>query len=241
MKHYATRIAMGWCLFMMCGYIQAVAQSADIPQDYKLLYEQDFEGQDPLKDFTMTDAKAWKLSKEGDNHVLELHGKSEYEPKVRSPFNIAAIATHRFGSFILEVNLAQTGREYGHRDMCLFYCMKDPANFYYTHIASVADPHAHNIFLVNDEPRVAIAQKTTEGADWGKTGSWHTVRIERNIESGTIKVFFDDMNTPIMETEDTHFDYGHIGFGSFDDTGKVDNIKIWGPELAPAAPTNFFK
>jgi len=235
MKNFVVRLSINCCALIIAGYTYGVAQFADIPRDYQLLYQQDFEYLHIPTGFTMTDESAWKIAEEGDNKVLELFGKSDYQPKVRSPFNIAYINTHRFGSFILEVELAQTGREYGHRDMCLFYSMKDPSNFYYTHIASVADPHAHNIFLVNDEPRVAIAQTTTEGADWGETGSWHKVRIERNLEAGTIKVFFDNMDTPIMEAEDTHFDYGYIGFGSFDDTGKIDNIKIWGPALAPTS------
>ena len=44
-------------------------------------------------------------------------------------------------------------------------------------------------------------------------------------------MYFDDMSTPIMEATDHHFDFGRIGFGSFDDTGRFDNIKIWGPGL----------
>ena len=107
-------------------------------------------------------------------------------------------------------------------------------------MASKADPNAHNIFLVNDEPRTNIAATTTEGIDWGSKNEWHKVRLERDLQSGKIKVFFNDMKTPIMETEDKHFDYGYIGFGSFDDTGKFDNIKIWGPEPAPKQD-GFFK
>jgi len=221
-------------VILLLGVSATFAQSTAIPEDYQLLYAQDFEEMDSPKGFVMTDPDAWKVSQQDDNHALELFGESKYEPRVRSPRNIAYIADHRFGSFVLEVELAQTGREYGHRDMCLFFGMKDPSNFYYVHIATKADPHAHNIFLVNDEPRVAIAAKTTEGVDWGETGSWHTIRIERDIEAGTIKVFYENMDAPIMEAEDTHFDYGYIGFGSFDDTGIVDNIKIWGPKLAPA-------
>jgi hypothetical protein len=188
----------------------------------------------------MTDPTAWKIHEVEGNQVLELVGKSDYQPRVRSPFNIAFLKSLQVGDFVLEVKLAQTGREYGHRDMCLFYNMKDASNFYYTHIASVADPHAHNIFLVNDAPRVAIATKTTEGADWGKTGEWHTIRVVRKVEEGSIRIYFDDMETPIMEASDTHFVQGHIGFGSFDDTGRIDDIKIWAPQ--PATPKfGFFK
>lgn len=196
--------------------------------DYPLLFEEDFEQTEDLSAFMMTDKKAWRLKDSLNNTSLELFGASAYEPRVRSPRNIACISDQQFEDFVLEIDAAQTGREYGHRDLCFFFGMKDPSNFYYVHIASVADPHAHNIFLVNDEPRVAIAQKTTEGANWGETGSWHKIKIERTVASGLIRVYFDDMDTPIMEAQDTHFGAGYIGVGSFDDTGKIDNIKIWG-------------
>ncbi len=202
-------------------------------QHLPLLYENDFEQGQSLKDFESSDPQAWRSGKIDSNHVLELFQQSKYEARVRSPFNITALKTLRVGSFTLEVDLKQTGKEYGHRDMCLFFGMKDPTNFYYVHIASAADDHAHNIFIVNDEPRRKIGTKTTGGIDWGE--GWNKVRIERNVESGLIRVFFNDMQEPIMEATDTHFDGGYIGFGSFDDTGMVDNIKIWGHKLEEEA------
>jgi hypothetical protein len=204
----------------------------NIPDNYRLLYEQDFSSKKAMQDFEMSDPAAWQLAEGKYGMALELHGKSEYQPRVRSPHNIALLKDQLFGSFIMEADVRQTGREYGHRDMCFFFNVKDPSNFYYVHMASKPDPHAHNIFLVNDEPRVAIAEKVSGGVDWADTDTWHKIRIERDAEKGTIKVYFNDMDTPIMEGNDTHFDYGHIGFGSFDDTGMVDNIKIWAPAHA---------
>ncbi len=211
---------------------------ADLPENYQLLYHQDFSSPQAMSDFEMTDDRAWKIS--GEEKTLELFGKSEYRSRVRSPFNIALLKHHLFGSFVLEVDLAQSGREYGHRDLCLFFGAQSSTNFYYVHIASVADDNANNIFLVNDEPRTNIAEKTTSGTNWGETNSWHKARIERDIEAGTIKVYFDDMSTPIMEATDKHFDIGRIGFGSFDDTGRFDNIRIWGEKTMPPK-TAFFK
>ncbi|MGB3778123.1 MAG: hypothetical protein WA960_07165 [Tunicatimonas sp.] len=200
-----------------------------VPDYYQLLFKEDFEDKNALKHFEMTDPSAWKITRQDDNRMLDLFGASEYEPRVRSPRNIAMITDQQFGSFVLEADVLQTGREYGHRDMCLFFGMKDPSNFYYTHLATAPDPHAHNIFLVNDEPRVAIAEKVSDGVEWGDK-QWHKVKIERSLEDGSIKIYFDDMDNPIMQATDTHFDHGYIGFGSFDDTGRVDNIKIWGPK-----------
>ena len=106
-------------------------------------------------------------------------------------------------------------------------------------LATKADDYAHNLFLVNDEPRVKIATQTTEGVNWG-LGVWHKVRLERTRADGAIRVFFDDFSQPIMTATDTHFDAGMIGFGSFDDTGMVANIRVWGPGLEPAR-TGFFR
>ena len=84
--------------------------------------------------------------------------------------------------------------------------------------------------LVNGDPRVSIAKERNDGTDWGKNTGWHHVRIKRDIESGEILVFFDDMEDPIMKAEDKTFTSGPIGFGSFDDVGHFDNIKIYAPK-----------
>lgn len=201
-----------------------------VPKGYKLLYEQSFGTPESVKAFQMTDPAAWKYAKEKDGGSLELAAQSKYSPEVRSPINIALIKDKVFGDFVLEGDFIQTGREYGHRDMCIFFGFQKPTQFYYVHVATKADPNAHNIFVVNDKPRTNIAKTTTAGVNWG-LNIWHKVRVERKVADGSIKVYFDDMTIPIMVAEDKTFGEGFIGFGSFDDTGKVDNIKIWGPAL----------
>jgi len=209
------------------------------PDNYELVYHQDFSSPQVLSEFDMTDHNAWRIDKMDGNSKLELFEASEYEAVVRSPINIAMINGLVFSDFNLEVKLAQTGKEYGHRDLCLFFGMKDPTNFYYVHLATTPDDHANNIFIVNDAPRTKIASKTSEGTDWGATDLWHAARIERRVSEGTIKVFFDNMDTPVMEASDTHFIFGHIGVGSFDDTGKFDDIKIWAPSLVKSKESFF--
>ncbi|HEX7863080.1 MAG TPA: hypothetical protein VF773_22315 [Verrucomicrobiae bacterium] len=213
-----------------CG---ALAAEDHIPNGYKLLYEQKFESPEAMKDFKPTDEAAWKFAKEEQGGALELAAQSKYKPEVRSPVNIALLKDKVFGDFILEADMIQTGREYGHRDMCIFFGFQNPKQFYYAHMATKADPNAHNVFIVNNEPRKNIAKTTTTGVNWG-LNIWHKVRLERKVSDGTIKVFFDDMTIPIMVAEDKNFGPGLIGFGSFDDTGKVDNIRIWGSRLEEA-------
>ena len=217
-----------------------MAQASTIPDSFNLIYAQSFDQPQSLLDFEMTDNSAWRNGTGDSGGNIELYGKSDYRARVRSPFNIALLKDVVVGDFVLEVNLAQSGREYGHRDLCLFFGVNSPTNFYYVHIASVADDHANNIFLVNDEPRVKIASETSTGTDWGKTNSWHKVRIERTIADGAIRIYFDDMSKPIMIATDMHFVDGRIGLGSFDDTGMFDNLKIWAPNLVESK-NGFYK
>lgn len=214
--------------------------AAPLPAGYKLVHEQHFDSADALRSFAMTDPAAWKFSADGNSRALELAQQSRYEPAFRSPLNIALIADRVFGDFVLEADLIQTGKEYGHRDMCLFFGVQDPSHFYYAHIATKGDDHAHNVFAVDGAPRLKFASRTTTGADWG-LGVWHHVRLERRAVDGTVKVYFDDMKTPIMVAEDKRFGTGYIGFGSFDDTGKVDNIRIWSPTEPEQKPTTFYR
>ena len=207
--------------------------------DEEFSYKQDFTEPGSVADFIFTDPTAWRINADGDNRYLELLGPSKYTPPFRSPSSIALIGTHQLREFVLEADLLQTGREYGHRDLCVFFGFQDPAHYYYAHIASKTDEHAHNIFIVVDALRTKISTRTTDGVEWG-TDHWHHIKLERTIDPATIRVFFDDMTEPIMVAKDDRFAWGYVGFGSFDDTGRFDNITVTAPN-ARATPAAFFQ
>jgi hypothetical protein len=190
----------------------------------KPAYEQDFEMKDVLKKFRFTQPDKWILSEGNKGMALEFTGISDYQPPFRSPHTIGLISDMKFGSFVLEADLLQTGKEYGHRDMCIIFGFQDPSHFYYSHIATKMDDNAHQIMLVNNAPRTKISSFTTPGVEWGDK-VWHKVKVERNVEIGSIRIFYD--GALIEEANDKTFGEGYIGFGSFDDSGKIDNIKIW--------------
>lgn len=235
-------------LVVLCGlaFLPSVSWTAEphplppagpVPAGYSLVYEQHFDAPASLSGFVVSDPKAWQFAADGSSFALELARQSQYTPSVRSPFNIALIGDRIFGDFVLEADLIQTGKEYGHRDMCLFFGVQDPSHFYYAHIATQTDDHAHNIFIVREAPRTKISKTTTAGVNWG-LGIWHRVRLER--QAGTIRVYFDDLKQPIMTAEDATFGPGWVGFGSFDDTGKVDNVRIWAPTPPQPKTPAFF-
>ena len=214
-------------LSLVIAFIFASAQGQKKPKNYKVVYEQSFDSPEARKDFVFTQEDKWILSDGKKSEALEFTGISDYQPPHRSPHTLGFIKDLVVGSFILEADMLQTGKEYGHRDMCIAFGFRDPAHYYYSHIATAMDDNAHQIMLVNDAPRRKISTFTTKGVDWGKE-KWNRVRLERNIEDGTIKVFFN--GTLVEEAKDTTFGEGHIGFGSFDDSGKIDNIRIWAAE-----------
>lgn len=181
-----------------------------------------------LDGWDFTDKNAWKLAALPDGgHAIEQFQASKYEPKVRSPFNLALAPKIDVGDFDLTLKVKSTARDYGHRDVCLVFGYQDASHFYYVHLGKEADPHAHSVFLVNDAPRVSIAEERTKGTPWND--EWHTVRIVRRVEDGLIQVFFDDLTKPIMTAHDKTFTHGRIGVGTFDDTGLFDDVVVARP------------
>jgi len=88
----------------------AAESPANLPAGYKLLYEQKCDRDSALKEFVMTDPRAWRFSKEDKGSGLELFQQSHYEPAVRSPINIALVADKIFGDFVLEAELLYSSK-----------------------------------------------------------------------------------------------------------------------------------
>ena len=193
-----------------------------------LVFQDDFESGKADR-WEPTDKTAWTVKDQGGNKVYALTKKrSNFNPKVRSPYNRSLVKDVVVSDFVLDVKLQSTHPDYGHRDLCLFFGYQDDSHLYYVHFGKKADPHANQIFIVNDADRKKISTKTTEGTDWDD--NWHHARIVRNADSGKIEVFFDDMDTPVMTAEDKTFTSGRVGVGSFDDTGQFDHIALYGKE-----------
>jgi hypothetical protein len=111
--------------------------------------------------------------------------------------------------------------------MLIVFNYVDTLHFYYTHLS--ADPGGkvavHNgIFMVDGAPRRRIAG--LEAAPALPDTNWHKVRVQRDVSSGSIKVFVDDGSQPHFSVIDTAFKCGQIGLGSFDETGDFADVKL---------------
>jgi hypothetical protein len=194
-----------------------------------LVIREDFEqGADRWQPF---DAKQWKIKTMPSGQVYSQFEKtSAYQPPHRSPFSISVLKDVTVGDFALDVKVLSTHPDYGHRDVCVVFGYQDPAHFYYVHLGKQTDDHANQIFIVNDAPRTKISTKTTPGTNWDDR--WHHVRITRNVASGDIAVYYDNLEQPIMTASDRSFTWGRIGVGSFDDTSDWDDLELRGTKAA---------
>jgi acetyl esterase/lipase len=207
------------------AFFDAYLKGSDLP----LLLAEDFDG--GAARWEPTDASAWKTDGTGRNACYSLVKKtSAYTPPHRSPLNIALLKGLEVSDFVLDARVQSTVDDYGHRDLCFFFGYRDPAHYYYVHLARAADDRAHSVFIVNGKDRASIAGERTQGVDWSP--GWHRVRVRRDAASGKIEVFFDDLEKAIMTASDRTFPAGRIGVGSFDDTGNFDEIRLRGKQAA---------
>ncbi len=228
------RVCLTSCLFLFVGWGLLIGEEAKDKvaaevAGQPLLYQANFE--DGKTDaWAPSDANAWKIEEVDGNKVLSQFQQSKVQTPVRSPFNRSVIKDLTVGDFVLDVQLQSTARDYPHRSLCLFFGYQDPAHLYYVHFGQKTDDHANQIFIVNNEPRKKISTETTPGTAWDN--KWHHARIVRKVETGSIEVYFDDMQKPVMKAIDKNFTWGEVGVGSFDDTGRFDRVLVYGKKVA---------
>jgi hypothetical protein len=163
----------------------------------------------------------WDIGTEGPLHFL--HMLRNREPLVpRRPMQFALLKGVNVGSFRFQSRV----RRKGHSLLMVFNYV-DTLHFYYTHLS--VDPgtkvDVHNgIFIVDGGPRHRIAGM--EAAPALPDQNWHTIRIERNVRSGSIKVFVDGDKSPRFSVNDDSFTCGRVGLGSFDETGDFADVRL---------------
>lgn len=187
-----------------------------------VLFQEDFENGRSRWD--TTDDGAWEILQNQGNSTFGLNKRiSNYQPKVRSPHNIAMIKGLTAGDLQITFRVRSTHDTGNHRDCCVFFGYQDPEHFYYVHLGAKPDPASGQIMIVNGEPRRPLT-KNESPIPWDDR--WHAVKVIRKVSDGTIEIYFDDMDRPIMKANDTTFGAGRVGIGSFDDQNEFDDIRV---------------
>jgi len=192
---------------------------------WPVVFQADFEDES-LDSWEATDPSAWRIEDGHGGKVLSLFKGSSYSPPYRSPYNINLVRDVVVDNFVLELELLSTNSDYNHRDLCLFFGYQDASHFYYVHLGKTADATANSVFIVDNADRISIADYRTDGIPWDD--NWHTVRLLRDVETGSIEVYFDDMSEPVMTAVSDRFLWGRVGVGSFDDIGQFDDLELRG-------------
>ncbi|MEV0227113.1 PQQ-dependent sugar dehydrogenase [Streptomyces sp. NPDC050704] len=177
----------------------------------------------------VTPAK-WRFS--GSEVILSEAGVQR--PGPRRPFEYAVLtAGPSFGSVRIDAQVRiDTPVEITNRDVIIVFGYQSDTKFLYAHLSTDNTIYPHNgIFVVNDADRVRVEDQWngTTGAPPAITDTaWHSVRVVHCPGTGEIAVYVDGSKRPLMTAVDTTLAAGRVGFGSFDNTGRLRGLKVTG-------------
>ncbi len=174
----------------------------------------------------------WKFT--GGEVVLAEAG--EQRPGPRRPFEYAVLTKGPvLGSTRIEAQVRlDTPVSVSNRDVIVVFGYQDDTHFYYAHLSSDNTIYPHNgIFLVNGADRQRIDQQWNANRSHGAPPSitdeaWHGVRVDRCAETGETAVYVDGSSRPVFTALDTTLGSGRVGFGSFDNTGRLRGLTVRG-------------
>ncbi|GAA2190909.1 PQQ-dependent sugar dehydrogenase [Micromonospora lupini] len=178
----------------------------------------------------VTPAK-WQFT--GDQVVLAEAGESR--PGPRRPFEYAMLtAGPAWSSVQVDARVRlDTPVEISNRDVIIVFGWRSDTEFYYAHLSTDNTIYPHNgIFKVDNADRERIDHQwngRSRGANPAITDAdWHRVRVVHLPATGEIAVYVDGHRDPLMTATDTTFGSGRVGFGSFDNVGRLRGLTVTG-------------
>ncbi|WP_235921431.1 PQQ-dependent sugar dehydrogenase [Lentzea tibetensis] len=157
-------------------------------------------------------------------------------PGPRRPFEYAVLSKGpSFGSVRIDAEVRlDTPVEVSNRDVIIVFGYKSDTEFYYAHLSSDNKIYPHNgIFAVNNADRVRLDDQWDEARSVGalpavKDAAWHRVSVKHCAGTGEIAVYVDGSSAPLMTAVNKTFSSGRVGFGSFDNIGRIRNLRVLG-------------
>jgi len=206
--------------------ITLVSCGTSIDIQYSKKYIADFSNNGFSKLIT-NDSQNWEVINEDGDDVLHLIRAGEFG-KIRKPSSFAVFRDLDVTDFefTLDAKCLEDTARHG-RDIMVFFGYQDSLHFYYVHVSNQVHKYHNIIGLVDGKDRIPIANTLDDSTkariiDY----KWHKIKVNRNVKTGSIKVFVDDMQIPIHSILDSTLTHGSIGVGSFDDFGKFKNLDI---------------
>uniref|UniRef100_UPI0039BFC956 PQQ-dependent sugar dehydrogenase n=1 Tax=Lentzea alba TaxID=2714351 RepID=UPI0039BFC956 len=157
-------------------------------------------------------------------------------PGPRRPFEYAVLKKGpEFGSVQIDAQVRlDTPVAESNRDVIIVFGYKSDTEFYYAHLSSDNKIYPHNgIFVVNNADRKRLDLQWDEARSVGAAPAvtdtaWHRVRVKHCADTGEIAVYMDGSRFPLMTAVDKTFASGRVGFGSFDNIGRLRDLRVHG-------------
>ncbi len=166
-----------------------------------------------------------KAQWEIDKTILKITENSINRDPFSAPSALAIYENSTFSSFELTAEIKSNAPLSETRgDMIIIFGYQSPTQYYYVHLTGIVDSIHNGVFLVDNTDRQKV--DFTEFEPVLTDRAWHHIRLVRDIETGSISIYRDGNHTPIINVQDKTFLEGKIGFGSYNDTGEIRNIKI---------------
>ena len=181
----------------------------------------DLEISDGLSKWKLDGTGSWKIS----HGELILYKAGTPSGTIRKPSALAILKTEPYKNVSIEADIKSTAdTSVIRRDIDFIIDYNSHEEFYYIHLAGITDDVHNGIFIVNkaDRKRIDSGKAKPQITD----RKWHHIKVIRDAENGSIKVFVDHSKGPVLEARDLTFKQGQIGVGSFDDTGNFKNILV---------------
>lgn len=124
--------------------------------------------------------------------------------------------------------------EITNRDVILLFGFNDDLHYSYAHLSTSNDIYPHNgIFTVNNADRLREDDQwdayRSHGAPPAITdAAWHRVRVKHCGDTGETAVYIDGAKQPLITAVDNTFPSGRVGFGSFDNIGRIRDLTVTG-------------
>src|SRR5262245_33739414 len=204
----------------LTAIITALSLSAAAARQPKTLRPQ-LKDASGLGEFDLDGNGTWAVR----NGTLVLEKAGVPEGPIRRPAALAILKSPPIKDLTFSVELKSTAPvDLDVRDVQLIVGYQSPSQFYYVHLSAKTDAVHNGIFIVNQADR----RRIDEGNSLARLRdqSWHRVRLERNVTTGDIVVFFDDDKAPALSASDRTFTSGRVGVGSFDETGEFRAIEV---------------
>lgn len=192
---------------------EEVAPGGSDAEPPQFLIIEDFADSLSSNDFTVESGGAWSVR----DGKYELQDSDRSFPQVANR-NISVHNKPVSGNFTLTADASATATSSRWDDFSIIFNYQDRNNYYYASFNESDDDKTHGIFKV-------VAGVATQIANFDSFitgGTTYNIKVER-IDNA-ISVY---RNGSLQATvEDTTFNSGKVGFGSFNSSATFDNLKV---------------